>query len=71
VLRLGQHVVSDRDARLLAHHILEVKQHLAIDAARMAWADDRTGMLCNAARAGVAVDLELVSAALDRSLSAR
>jgi hypothetical protein len=48
-----------------------VEQHLAIDAARITVADDRTGTLCNAARARVAEDLELVSAALERSLSAR
>jgi hypothetical protein len=71
VLRLGQHVVSDRDARLLAERLVEVEQHLAIDAARITVADDRTGTLCNAARARVAEDLELVSAALERSLSAR
>jgi hypothetical protein len=62
VLRLGQHVVSDRDARLLAQRLDEVKGRLA--------ADDTGGPLCEAARARVAEDLELVTAALERSDSA-
>ena len=63
VLRLGHHVVSDRDARLLAQHLDEVKRQLA--------ADDEAGPLCEAARVRVTEDLELVTAALERSHSAR
>jgi hypothetical protein len=59
VLRLGHHVVSDRDARLLAEHLDEMKQQLA--------ADDEAGPLCEAARVRVAEDLELVTAALERN----
>jgi hypothetical protein len=59
VLRLGHHVVSDRDARLLAQHLDEVKRQLA--------ADDEAGPLCEAARARVTEDLQLVTAALERS----
>ena len=62
VLRLGHHVVSDRDARLLAQHLDEVKRQLA--------ADDQAGPLCEAARVRVTEDLELVTAALERSHSA-
>jgi hypothetical protein len=59
VLRLGDHVVSDRDARLLAQHLDEVKRQLA--------ASDEAGPLCEAARGRVAEDLELVTAALERN----
>jgi hypothetical protein len=59
VLRLGHHVVSDRDARLLAQRLDEVRAHLA--------QNGETGPLCDAARARVAEDLELVTAALERS----
>ena len=59
VLRLGDHVVSDRDARLLAQRLDEVKRQLA--------ANDDAGPLCQAARGRVAEDLELVTAALRRS----
>jgi hypothetical protein len=67
VLRLGQRVVSDRDARLLARRLVEAKHQLAIEAARTAPTDDTARALCDAARARVADDLELVSAALERS----
>jgi hypothetical protein len=58
VLRLGDHIVSDRDARLLAQRLDEVKRQLA--------ANDQPGPLCEAARGRVAEDLELVTAALER-----
>jgi hypothetical protein len=59
VLRLGQHVVSDRDARLLAQRLDAMKRQLA--------ANDQAGHLCEAARDRVAEDLELVTAALERN----
>jgi hypothetical protein len=59
VLRLGDHVVSDRDARLLAQHLDDVRRQLA--------ADDEAGPLCEAARVRVSEDLELVTAALERN----
>ena len=59
VLRLGHHVVSDRDARLLAQRLDEARAHLA--------ENDEVGPLCEAARGRVAEDLELVTAALERS----
>jgi hypothetical protein len=67
VLRLGQRVVSDRDARLLAQRLSEVEQRLALDAVELPGADENTRALCEATRARVADDLELVSAALERS----
>jgi hypothetical protein len=66
VLRLGQHVLSDRDARLLAQHLHEVEHDLAADAARMSEAGGATGALCESARARVAEDIVLVSDALER-----
>jgi hypothetical protein len=69
VLRLGRHVVSGRDARLLVEHLGEVQEHLALDAARLSAADKPTGELCEAARARVTEDLELVAAALERAYS--
>jgi hypothetical protein len=51
--------VSDRDARLLAQRLDEMKEHLA--------ENSQGGELCEAARARVADDLELVTAALERS----
>jgi hypothetical protein len=59
VLRLGAHVVSDRDARLLAQRLDEMKRQLA--------ANDQAGPLPEAARGRVTEDLELVTAALERS----
>ena len=59
VLRLGHHVVSDRDARLLVQRLDEVKERLAVT--------HEGGRLCEAARARVADDLELVTAALERN----
>jgi hypothetical protein len=44
-----------------------VEQRLAVDAAELPGADESTRALCEAARARVADDLELVSAALERS----
>ncbi len=67
MLRLGRHVVSDRDARLLAQRLSDAEQRLAVDAAELPGADGGTQALCNAARARVAEDLELVAAALERS----
>ena len=58
VLRLGHHVVSDRDARLLAQRLDTMKRQLA--------ANDQAGHLCEAARGRVEEDLELVTAALER-----
>jgi hypothetical protein len=51
--------VSDRDARLLAQHLDEVRRQLT--------ADDEAGPLCEAARVRVSEDLELVTAALERN----
>jgi hypothetical protein len=70
VLRLGRHVVSQRDARILAEHLGEAREHLAVDAARLSATDAPAGALCEAARARVSGDLELVAAALERSHSA-
>jgi hypothetical protein len=69
VLRLGQHVVSDRDARLLAERLGEAQHHLAAGAIPLNAAEPAAGTLCEAARARVAEDLKLVSAALARSHS--
>jgi hypothetical protein len=44
-----------------------VEQRLAVDAVELRGADENTRALCEAARARVADDLELVSAALARS----
>jgi hypothetical protein len=59
VLRLGDHIVSDRDARLLAQRLDGVKRQLA--------ANHEAGPLCVAARFRVAEDIELVTAALERN----
>ncbi len=59
VLRLGDHIVSDRDARLLTQRLDEVKRQLA--------ANDEAGPLCVAALFRVAEDIELVTAALERN----
>jgi hypothetical protein len=58
VLRLGDHIVSDRDARLLARRLDEVRRQLA--------ANHEGGPLCAAARFRVAEDIQLVTAALER-----
>ena len=59
VLRLGDHIVSDRDARLLAQRLDERKRQLA--------ESEVAGPLCEAARGRVTEDLELVTAALERN----
>jgi hypothetical protein len=70
VLRLGRHVVSNRDARVLVELLGEAREHLAVDAARLTATDAPAAAHCEAARARVSDDLELVAAALERSQSA-
>src|SRR5439155_22309792 len=62
---LGGHVVSDGDAALLAQRLGEVVHHLA-DRCELAESEGTRG-LREATRVRVAEDLELVSAALERS----
>jgi hypothetical protein len=66
VLRLGRHVVSNRDALVLVDHLGEAQEHLTVDAARLSATDAPAAALCEAARARVSDDLKLVAAALER-----
>jgi hypothetical protein len=66
VLRLGRHVVSDRDIVLLAERLGDLEHLLAADPPRTV---EETGAAeaLRAARARVARDLELVSTARERA----
>jgi hypothetical protein len=67
VLRLGRHVVSDRDFALLAQRLGELEQELA----PRSFEDTNEGLETLAPRAAVnarlAQDLDLLSAAAERS----
>jgi hypothetical protein len=67
VLRLGRHVVSDRDFVLLAQRLGEVEQELAPRSSDPTEADCDTSALREVVHARLARDLELLSAAAERS----
>jgi hypothetical protein len=67
VLRLGRHVVSDRDFVLLAQRLGQIEQELAPRASDATDAERDTRALREVVQARLARDLELLSAAAERS----
>jgi hypothetical protein len=67
VLRLGRHVVSDRDFVLLAQRLGELEQELAPRPVEETGEDRETFALREVVNARLARDLELLSAAAERS----
>ena len=67
-VRLGRHVVPDREVELLAERLGEIEDHLANRVAADGSAeDDASRALCDVARIRVTRDLELLRAALGRT----
>jgi hypothetical protein len=67
LVRLGGHVVADRDAVVLAERLAELEDDLARRAAREHPENRGLALICRLARDRLARDLELLNAALERS----
>jgi hypothetical protein len=67
VLRLGRHIVSDRAFALLAQRLGELEQELAPRSLEDANEDRETVAVREVLNAGLAQDLDLLSAAAKRS----
>jgi hypothetical protein len=67
LVRLGGHIVPDRDAVVLAEHLAELEDDLARRAAREHSENRGLAPICRLARDRLARDLDLLHAALERS----